>query len=155
MAKFRFNLEVLLKHRENIEQKERDALLRIAYFYQLALRQRDTLEQKRRETMLQMSLKQAENPEAGDLEWFRLYMSRLFHEIEENEKRLMKLNSEIQEQKKVVVEAVKKRKVISILRAKRKKEFNIAQDKKEQKEVEEWVAARYAAERQSLQRQIS
>ena len=155
MAKFRFSLEVLLKHREDIEQKERDALLRLIYSYQLALRRRDTLEQKRRETMLQMSLKQAENPEAGDLEWFRLYISRLIHEIEENEKQLMKLNTEIQEQKKVVVEAVKKRKVISILRAKREKEFNIAQDKKEQKEVEEWVAARYAAERQSLQRQIS
>ena len=155
MAKFRFNLEFLLKHREDIEQKERDALLRLNYSYQLALRHRGILERKRRETMLQLSLKQAENPEAGDLEWFLLYINRLTHEIEENEKQLMKLNDEIQKQKEVVIRAVKDRKLISTLRKKREKEFNIAQDKKEQKEVEEWVATRYAVKRQSLPQQIS
>lgn len=154
MAKFRFSLEVLLKHREDIEQKERDSLLRVTYSYQLALHQRDTLERKRRETMQQMSLKQAENPEARDLEWFRLYMNRLDHEIEENEKQLIKLNSEVQEQKKVVVKAIKNRKVISALRAKREKEFNVALDKKEQNELEEWITTKYAAKRQSSQQQI-
>lgn len=155
MAKFKFSLQVLLKHREDIEQRERDSLLRITYSYQIALRRRDALQRKRRDTMLQLSLKQTENPEAGDLEWFRLYMNRLAHEIEENKKLLVKLNSEVRAQKEIVVEAVKKRKVISILRAKREKEFNIALDKKEQKEVEEWVTARYAAKRQSLRQPIS
>jgi flagellar export protein FliJ len=155
LAKFRFNLEFLLKHREDIEQRERDALSRLNYSYQLALQHRDTLERKRRETMLQLSLKQAENPEAGDLEWFRLYINRIAYEIEENEKQLIKLNAEIQQQKEVVIRAVKDRKLISTLRRKREKEFNIAQDKKEQKEVEEWVAMRYAVKRQSMPQQIS
>ena len=148
MARFRFSLETLLKHREDIEQQERDTLLRIQYIYQLTLRRRDSLQEKRLETMLRLSRKQSENPEAGDLEWFRLYLNRLAHEIDESEKQLVKLDSEIQEQKMVVVEAVKKRKVISTLKAKREREFNIALDKKEQKEVEEWVATRYAVDRQ-------
>jgi flagellar protein FliJ len=155
LAKFRFSLEFLLKYREDIEQKERDVLLRLIYSYQLALQHRDTLERKRRETMLQLYLKQAENPEAGDIEWFRLYINRMAHEIEENEKQLVKLNAEIQRQKEVVIRAVKDRKLISTLRKKREKEFSIAQDKKEQKEVEEWVATRYAVKRQSLPQQIS
>ena len=154
MARFRFSLETLLKHREDIEQQERDTLLRIQYIYQLTLRRRDSLQEKRLETMLRLSRKQSENPEAGDLEWFRLYLNRLAHEIDESEKQLVKLDSEIQEQKMVVVEAVKKRKVISTLKAKREREFNIALDKKEQKEVEEWVATRYAVDRQSFQQQI-
>lgn len=128
--------------------------MRAVYSYKLALRHRDSLQEKQRETKQKLSRTEAENPEAGDLEWFRLYLNRLSHEIEENEKELKKLNSRVQEQKKAVIEAVKKRKVISTLKAKKEKEFNIALDKKEQKEVEEWVATRYAAGRQSLQQQI-
>ena len=151
MAKFRFSLEVLLKHREDIEQREKDSLMKAIYSYQLALRHRDSLEEKKRETKRKLSRKEAESPQAGDLEWFRLYLNRLAHEIEQSEKELEKLDSEVQEKKKAVVEAVKKRKVISTLKAKRKKEFNIALDKKEQKEVEEWVATKVAVGRQSLQ----
>jgi flagellar export protein FliJ len=155
LAKFKFSLQVLLKHRQDVEQRERDALLRMTYSYQVAFRHRDALERKRRDTMLQLSRKQAENIQAVELEWFRLYIRRLSDEIEKSEKKLMQLDAEIREQKKVVVEAVKKRKVIAALKAKREKEFNIAMDKKEQKEVEEWVAARYAVLRQSTQQQTS
>lgn len=155
MAKFQFSLQVLLKHREDIEQKEQDALLRLTYDRQLVIRHRDALQQKRRETMMNMSRAESGNPEAGDLEWFRLYMNRLAHEIDASEKKLTKLNSEIQEQKKVVIEAVKNRKVISALKEKREKEFNIAMEKKEQKEVEEWVATKYAIGRRVLQQQIT
>ncbi len=154
MAKFRFSLEFLLKHREEIEQRQRDALLRLTHSYQRALRYRDSLEDKRRETMLKLSRKAAENPVAGELEWFRLYMNRLVHEIEESEKNLMKLESEVQEQKKVVIEAIKKRKVISALKAKRQKAFHMELSKKQQKEVDEWVSTRYATSRQSFQQKI-
>lgn len=154
MPKFQFSLQVLLKYREDMEQRERDTLMRIMYSYQLSLRHRDELERKLTETRTRLSREQAESPEAGDLEWYRRYMNRLIFEIEQNEKQLVKLDSEVREQKKVVIEAVKKRKVLSALRAKREREFNSALDKKEQKEVDEWVAAKYAARPQSFQQQI-
>jgi len=145
LAQFRFNLEVVLKHREDIEQKERDELLRIKYAYQVALHEQELLEQKRRETMKELALKQTEAADSRDMNWFFLYLDRLHHEIEETKKLLIKLDSEIQSQKVIVIEASKKRKVLSSLKSKKKKEFILALDKKEQKEVEEWIAARYAA----------
>lgn len=145
MAQFRFNLEVLLKHREDIEQKERDELLRITYAYQVALRKREQLEQKLRETMKELALKQTENIDSQDMRWFFLYLNRLNHEIYEAEKLLIKLDSEVQAQKAIAIEASKNRKVLSTLKSKKKKEFIIALNKKEQKEVEEWIAVRYAA----------
>jgi flagellar export protein FliJ len=149
LANFRFSLEVLLKHREDIEQKERDALFRMTYAYQVALRDRDLLEQKRRETMKELSRNQSENKNLQETDWFHLYLKRLLHEIEESEKRLTKLNAEIQAQKEIVIDASKKKKVLSTLKSKQEKEFILALDKKEQKEVEDWIATRYAVERQS------
>jgi flagellar export protein FliJ len=145
LAKFRFNLEVLLKHREDIEQKERDELLRIRYAYQVARGELEQLEIKRSQTMKDLALKQTEKADSRDMNWFYLYLNRLHTEIEELKKRLIELDSQVQAQKTVVIEATKKRKVLSILRSKRKKEFIRALDKKEQKEVDEWITARYAA----------
>ncbi|MBN2241190.1 MAG: flagellar FliJ family protein [Acidobacteria bacterium] len=154
MAKFKFSLQALLKHVEEMERRERDVLLRLSYSYQVAFRHRETLERKRRETATQLCRRQAENIRAGELDCYRLYLRRLADEIEESEKKLRKLDSEIRRQKAAVMEIMKRRKVISALRAKREKEFYNALEKKEQKEVEEWVAARYAALRQSMQQQI-
>jgi len=123
LAKFRFSLEVLLKHREDIEQKERDALFRMTYAYQVALRDRDLLEQKRRETMKELSRNQSENINFQETDWFHLYLKRLLHEIEESEKRLTELNSEIQAQKEIVIDASRKKKVLSTLKSKKEKEF--------------------------------
>lgn len=148
MGKFRFSLEHLLKHRTDIEQRESDALLRIKYSYQVALRDKDILEQKLTETARDLVEEQADKTLPQEIAWFYSYMNRLHYEIDECEKKLAKLDSEIQVQKEIVVEAAKNRKVLSKLKSKKEKEFVKALDKKEQKEVEEWVAAKYAVERQ-------
>ena len=145
MAQFRFSLEILLKYREDIEQKERDELFRVTYNYQMALRARETLEQKRIETTRALSAKQSEGYDTQELNWYHLYLNRLEYELEECAKRLLKLDEEVQAQKKIVIEATKKRKVLSILKAKKQKEFILELDRKEQKEVEDWVITRYAA----------
>jgi flagellar export protein FliJ len=147
LAKFRFSLEVLLKHREDIEQRERDALFRANYAYQVALRDREQLENKRIHTMKELALKQEENTQPLELNWFHLYLNRLQYEIEECEKRITALDAKVQAQKKIVIEATRKKKVLSALKSKQEKEFIAALDKKEQKEVEEWVATRYAVGR--------
>jgi len=139
-----FNLETLLRHRENIEEKERDELFRLTYKYQLELRNRDDLTAKFQETMKELSMKQAGNSNHQELNWYYLYLNRLTHEIAKCEKRLLKLHSEIQTQKGVVIEASKKRKTLATMKEKKQKEHMVAQEKQEQKEVDELVVMRYS-----------
>jgi flagellar export protein FliJ len=143
VAKFRFTLEMLLRHREHIEQRERDELLRLNYKQQMEIQNREDLSAKFRETMDELSLKRNENPSSPELNYYYLYLNRLTYEIGECEKRLLKLQSEIQAQKEVVIEASKKKKTLTTLKAKREKEFILAQEKKEQKEIDELVVTRY------------
>jgi flagellar export protein FliJ len=145
VARFLFSLEVLLRHREDIEQKERDELFRRTYKYQIELHRRDELTAKFQETMKDLSVRRAENTVSQELTWFYLYLNRLTHEIGECEKRLAQLQSEVEAQKGVVIEASKKRKTLATMKAKKEKEFIVALEKQEQKEVDELVVTRYAA----------
>jgi flagellar export protein FliJ len=144
LAQFVFNLETLLRHREEVEQREREALFHLNYKYQMELRARESLDNKFQETMKELALKRAENAPHSELDWFYLYLDRLTLEIEECEKRLAQLRSEVEAQKEIVIDASKKRKTLSAMKAKKQKEFLAALDKKEQKEVDELVVARYS-----------
>jgi flagellar export protein FliJ len=144
LTRFVFNLETLLRHREDVEQKERDILFRLTYKYQMELKHREDLAVKFQETMKELGLKRAENPGHQELVWFYLYVDRLTDEIRGCEKLLSQLRSEIQAQKEVVIEASKKRKTLTAMKAKKEKAYMVAQEKQEQKEVDELVITRYA-----------
>lgn len=145
MPRFLFNLQTLLQHRESIEQKERDELLRLDYRFKTELRHRDGLIAKFREATTELSTRHSENKDHQELNWFYIYLQRLHQEIEESEKRLAQLGKEIQAQKEVVIEAVKKKKVLAALRVKKEREFITEMDKQEQKEVDDLVVTRYAS----------
>jgi flagellar protein FliJ len=137
-------LETLLRHREDIEQKERDELFRRTYKYQIEVQKRNELTVKFQETMKELSLKRSENTPHNELDFFHLYLNRLTHEIRESEKRLSQLQAEVQSQKEAVIEATKKKKTLSTMREKKEREFIAEADKQEQKEVDELVVTRYA-----------
>ena len=145
MSRFLFSLETLLRHREDLEQKERDELFRLTYKYQTELRHRDELTIKFRETMKELSSKRSENSDHMELDLFYPYINRLTYEIGESEKRLIQLQAEVQAQKEVVIEATKKRKVLASLKSKKEKEFVAAMEKQEQKEVDDLVVMRFGA----------
>jgi flagellar export protein FliJ len=144
LAKFVFNLEILLQHRARLEQRERDELFRRNYRYQLELRNREGLNAKLNTAKDELNQKQAESPSSEEFNLFYLYINRLNKEIRESEKRLALLDSEVQKQKEIVIEASKKKKSLASLRAKKEKEFIYALEKQEQKEMDELVATRYA-----------
>lgn len=143
MPKFRFSLETLLNHREDIEQKEREELLRLNYRLHTELRHRDELTVKFREIMNELSDKRSGNTDHKELDWYYRYLNRLTNEIGESEKRLAQLQSEIQAQKEVVIEAGKKKKVLASLKSKKQKEFVLEMEKQEQKEIDDIVVTRY------------
>ena len=145
MSRFLFSLETLLRHREDLEQKERDELFRLTYKYQTELRHREELAIKFRETMKELSSKRSENSDQQELDLFYPYINRLTYEIGESEKHLTQLQAEVQAQKDVVIEASKKRKVLASLKSKKEKEFVAAMEKQEQKEVDDLVVTRFGA----------
>jgi flagellar protein FliJ len=144
VAKFRFSLETLLRHREEIEQQERDELFRRNYKYQVELNNLNALTAQLQQTMKELSLRQSENAPCQELDFYYRYIARLNHEIKESEKRLTQLQSEAQSQKEAVIEATKKRKILATIRAKKEKEFLAAVEKQEQKDIDELVVTRYA-----------
>jgi flagellar export protein FliJ len=145
LARFVFNLETLLRYREEVEQKERDVLFRLTYKHQMELSHKKILEHKLQETAKELGRKQAENTDRHELTWFFLYRNRLDYEIGECEIRLSQLQSDIQAQKNVLIEASKKRKTLAAMKAKKERAYRLALEKQEQKEVDELVVARYAA----------
>ncbi|MDM7994845.1 MAG: flagellar FliJ family protein [Acidobacteriota bacterium] len=144
MPKFKFSLETLLRHREDTEQRERDELLRLNYKHQVELNHRHSLTLKFQETMHEISRRCEENTLDQELNWSYAYLNRLTHEIKECENRLKKLKSEVLAQQAVVIEAAKKRKALASMKSKQEKEFVIALEKQEQKEIDDLVVTRYA-----------
>lgn len=143
MPQFKFSLETLLRHREDLEQKARDELLRVTYHYQMELRHRDELRAKFQDTMKELSQKRAENAVNHEVNWFYLYLNRLTQEIQQSLKKLAQLEAEVQAQKLVVIEASKKRKTLDLMKAKKAKQFVFALEKQEQKEIDDLVATRF------------
>ena len=144
MPKFTYNLETLLRYREEIEDRERDALHRLTYKHQVEDNIRNGLAAKFQETMHDIAAKYADKFRDQELTWFHLYLNRLTCEISECEKRLVQLQSEIKAQKEAVIEASKNRKTLASMKAKKEKEFFAEQEKQEQKEIDDLVVARYA-----------
>jgi flagellar FliJ protein len=144
-------LETLLRHRENLEQKARDELLRLTYNYQVELGRRDELRARFQETMKELSLKRSANTASEELQWFYLYLNRLTREIQESTKKLTKLESEVAAQRIVVVEASKKRKTLDLMKEKKERQFAFAMDKQEQKEIDELVVTRFGSKEPTYQ----
>lgn len=143
MPKFTYNLETLLRYKEEIEDRERDALHRLTYKYQLEDSIRNGLAAKFQETMHDMAAKYADKFIDEELSWFHRYLNRLTSEIGECQKRLVQLQSEIKAQKEALIEASKNKKTLASMKAKKEKEYFAEQEKREQKEIDDLVVARY------------
>jgi flagellar FliJ protein len=146
LPKFRFSLETLLRHRENLEQKARDELLRLIYNYQVELGRRDELRARFQETMKELLLKRAENGTGEELQWFYLYLNRLTQEIQQSTEKLDQLETEVKAQRTVVIEASKKRKILDLMKERKERQFAFALEKQEQKEIDELVVTRFGRE---------
>jgi len=143
MAKFRFSLQTLLRYREDAEQVARDEMMLRTFRMQQEQQKLEDLRNRRNETTVEMAEKQQENTAYDELIYYRMYLERLDFEIENSNRRLVRLKAEVEIQRKVLVEASKKRKTLTSLRDKKEKEFNRVQEKTFQKEIDEIVVLRH------------
>ena len=144
MAKFRFSLQALLKRREDVEQAARDEMMLRVSRQQQEQQKLDDLRNRRNETAVEMAGKQQEDTAYGELIYYRMYLDRLDLEIENSHRRLVRLKAEVEIQRKILVEASKKRKTLSSLRDKKEKEFKLALEKTFQKEIDDIVVLRHS-----------
>jgi len=143
MAKFRFSLQTLLRRREDMEQAARDEMMMRVSRQQQEQQKLDGLKTRRNETSVEMAEKQMEDTAYNELVYYRMYLDRLDLEIDNSQRRLVRLRAEVEVQRKVLVEASKKRKTLTSLRDKKQKEFNLAVDKAFQKEIDDLVVIRH------------
>jgi len=143
MAKFRFSLQTLLRRREDVEQAARDEMMLRVSRQQQEQQKLDGFKNRRAETSVEMAEKQMEDTAYDELIYYRMYLDRLDHEIENSNRRLVRLKAEVEVQRKILVEASKKRKTLTSLRDKKEKEFKVAMEKTFQKEIDDIVVLRH------------
>lgn len=133
-----------MRYRQEIEDRERDALHRLTYRLQVEENISSELEVKYQKTMHDMAAMCADTSSDRELTWFHRYLNRLTGEIKESKKRLDQLTSEILAQKDAVVEASKHRKTLETMKTKKEKEFFLELERREQKEIDDLVVTRYS-----------
>ncbi len=144
MKKFVFNLETLLHHRMNLEEKQRNELSRLRFLLESEVKRRDDLRRRLRATALELSRLQNENVDSGESAWYCLYMDRIRHEIELSDERIVRLEKNLKAQRLAVIEATKKTKVLKALQARRLKEYDLAVERQGQRAIDEIVVTRFA-----------
>ncbi len=143
MKRFAFRLETLLRHRKNLEEKERNELVRMASLLQKKCEQLQLLQDKTHATLHELAGKKIAYAEHVEIGWFYTYLDRLKHEMEQCRQSIAQLKQEIEDQKSLVIEASKRRKVLDTLKTRKEKEFSAAAEKEEQKAVDEIVVIRF------------
>jgi len=143
MKRFSFRLETLLRHRTNLEEKERNELFRLVSLLHRKCEQRQRLQEKNHATLLELASKKLSNAEHAEIGWFYAYLDRLRYEMEQCRKSIAQLEKGIEDQKLLVIEASKHRKVLETLKTRKEKEFSALVEKEEQKAVDEIVVVRF------------
>lgn len=143
MPRFRFNLETVLKHRRNIEEREQTKLGAINCHLQAAIRHMQDLSSLQNETRRELGLKKVERIDAAELGWYYTYLDWLDRESETAGKKIADLNRQMEEQKIVLIEASKNKKILDKLREKRMKQHLASLEREEQKAVEDFVVMHF------------
>jgi flagellar FliJ protein len=143
MKRFAFRLETVLRHRKNLEEKERNELFRLVALLNQQCDQLKKLQHRSDETLLELAEKKLENFEHAEIGWFYTYLDHLRREMDKCRKKIAQLEEQIQKQKMALVEASKRKKILDTLKAKKEKEYVSGVEKVEQKAVDEIVVIRF------------
>ncbi len=144
MKRFSFSLETLLRHRKNLEEKERIALSRTYSQLQIEVNRRNELLSKQNDALAELSHKRSTGKDCEEMHWFYPYLKRLEGELGACAKQIALLEKTFEEQRMLVVQASKNKKVLDSLKSKKEKEFNSEIEKLEQKAIDELVTVQFS-----------
>ena len=145
MKRFVFTLETLLRHRRNLEEKQRIELSRLYSQRQSQLDRRKELLDRQEDALTELAEKRlAGTADHREMHWFYPYLDRLQSEIRVCAKRIVQLEEAIEAQRTAVVQASKDKKVLDKLKSRQEKQFNTELDKHEQKTIDELTTVQFA-----------
>ncbi len=134
---FRFNLETLLRYRAMIEEK---AVLEFSEKVRDLEREKEVLEgigRRRGTVMLQFLERQRGDLSAGDISAFVSYLHELKRRQQEQDAVVRRCSAEVEQKRRALVEAMKKRKVMETLREKKFQAYRSERGLREFKELDE------------------
>ncbi len=143
MKRFAFRLETVLRHRRNLEEKERNELFRLVSMLNQKVEQMKRLQDKSDETIQELTGKKLEEFEHSEIGWFHTYLEHLRREMEKCRSQIAQLEDQIQLQKVALIEASKRKKIIDTLKTRQEKEYFVRVEKEEQKAIDEIVVIRF------------
>jgi flagellar FliJ protein len=141
---FIFRFETLLttrRHAEEVRQKELSEAKRALASEQALLRES---RESRRRSLTELGRRQGVDFRAADLALFGSYLDRLAREIDARMKRVAAAERRVAQQRLLVVEAMKRRKVLEKLREKDEREFRETHARNERKFIDEIATGRHA-----------
>ena len=144
MRNFVFHLDTLLRHRKRLEEKERERLAWVHYRLENERRCLRELQSKHAEVRTEMAGLEPRNYDPAEVGWYCVFLNRLDRQMDQVQKRIVGLKSELERQMALWVERTKDRRVLEHLQEKKEHEHVLAMDRLEQKTVDELVVTRFA-----------
>ena len=145
MKKFSFRLETLLKHRNNIEERERTRFSGIRGELAAEVDHLRTLQTRQAQTLADLVLLKTGPYDPQDISWHYLYLSRLSRQMEQSSKRIVDLEARLETQRQAMIDATRDAKMIANLKRKKAKEFLVELERNEQKMIDEMIVIRHGA----------
>ncbi len=143
MKRFAFRLETLLKYRKNLEEKERAQLFQIIARLRREQNHLENLQKKHQEVLVDLAEQRSAGTDFADASWFYAYLDRLRLEMRKSAERICRLEQDLEDQKAVLIEASKRKKILDSLKTRQRKTHQANAEKLEQKSVDDLVVVRY------------
>jgi len=153
MAKFAFKLEPLLAHRRHVEDEHQRALaqlLREKLILETQIRNHQSTISDDKQTMSSALVGQVN---VDRIRQHAAHSGQVAVRLQQIAYRLLHLNRSIEEARKTLLEAVKQRKAVELLREKQFKRWKQAQDRREAAELDEIGTQIYMRQRAERTRQ--
>jgi flagellar FliJ protein len=146
MAKsFKFRMQTILDHKQDVEDKEKEKLGKILQKLEQAMMYLASLEQKRDHTRLELKEKQrAGGIKIEDLKIINAYLKKLDNDIINARLMIEQIKAEERLQRAALLRAAQDRQAFEKIKEKHKQQFDEEENEKERKLIDELATIKFA-----------
>lgn len=147
---FKFKLQSVLDYKQDLEDKEKEKLAKILQELDQAIKHRDFLLQKREQARLELKDKQKKGDvNVNELRFYTNYLKKLDQDIVQANINIETIRAREKEQRQVLLEAAKQRKIYEKLKEKHKEQFEEEIAQAERKLIDEMATVKFARKQQA------